>query len=192
MENGIPIELINNVTRTLKDDLSAEVKGEKAYLYKAVLAYVGNVEYKESLVFESEFDSDEILEAVAVYSSQNDIIISNNYSPVVREISRKVHDNNGECIGEELVEYTVSFVETNNNAELFSFNAVESEVCLIRCAMCARARLSLFLRCTSCSTRRLRTERICRRSLSCWSRLSLLLSKSKMKATLTASSAEVR
>ncbi len=108
---------------------TAEVKGEKAYLYKAVLAYVGNVEYKESLVFESEFDSDEILEAVAVYSSQNDIIISNNYSPVVREISRKVLDNNGECIGEELVEYTVSFVETSHNAELFSFNAVESEVC---------------------------------------------------------------
>lgn len=26
MENGIPIELINNVTRTLKDDLSAEIK----------------------------------------------------------------------------------------------------------------------------------------------------------------------
>ena len=26
MENGIPIELINNVTRTLKDDLSTEIK----------------------------------------------------------------------------------------------------------------------------------------------------------------------
>lgn len=26
MEKGIPIELINNVTRTLKDDLSAEIK----------------------------------------------------------------------------------------------------------------------------------------------------------------------
>lgn len=26
MENGIQIELINNVTRTLKDDLSVEIK----------------------------------------------------------------------------------------------------------------------------------------------------------------------
>ena len=50
MGNGIPIELINNVTRTLKDDLSAEIKeGSKLSVAAACFSIYAFQELKEAL-----------------------------------------------------------------------------------------------------------------------------------------------
>lgn len=50
MENGIPIELINNVTRTLKDDLSAEIKeGSKLSVAAACFSIYAFQELKAEL-----------------------------------------------------------------------------------------------------------------------------------------------
>lgn len=50
MENGIPIELINNVTRTLKDDLSAEIKeGSKLSIAAACFSIYAFQELKSEL-----------------------------------------------------------------------------------------------------------------------------------------------
>lgn len=116
--------------KTLTDSFASteEVIGEKVYLYKAVLASLGNVQYKESLVFGDEFSRSNILSAVSLYAEQNNIDIDNHYIPVINEISRTVLDQNGEYINDELVEYIISFAESDYNISSFSLKEPDEEL----------------------------------------------------------------
>lgn len=99
---------------------TSKVNGDIVYLYKAVLAEAGGVEYPDSIVYGEEFNSNEILNAVNLYAAQNNISINSSYTPVINEISRKILNSDGECIGNELVEYTVSFAKINESNTDFS------------------------------------------------------------------------
>lgn len=99
---------------------TSKVNGDIVYLYKAVLAEAGGVEYPDSIVYGEEFNSNEILNAVNLYAAQNNISINSSYTPVINEISRKILNSEGECIGNELVEYTVSFAKINESNTDFS------------------------------------------------------------------------
>lgn len=55
------------------------------------------------------------------FIEQYDINIDNN-APVISEISKTIFDENGGYIRNEIIEYTVTFMETERNVATYSLN----------------------------------------------------------------------
>ncbi len=113
-----------NLAESLADN--SNVSCNYVYLYKSklilssILIHEKDTVY-DSLIYDENVDATTILNGVNTFIEQYDINIDNN-APVISEISKTIFDENGGYIRNEIIEYTVTFMETERNVATYSLN----------------------------------------------------------------------
>ena len=96
---------------------SSDINCKCVYLYKARFIEAGKpVEYHNHIVYMSNAHQF-IFNALSEYLQSENIVLSKNLIPVINEFSRTSFTGNGEYIKDEIMEYTISFVENSDDEE---------------------------------------------------------------------------